>query len=334
MIVITLASVCLNCFASYVLVAKIRVWRPQARILFSMFIGNALAPSLAYPLTIYANFKEHWTLGSNACVYYAFVTSVGGIASIYHLVLLSAERFITLAYPYDQQRFLSDRNINIALVLTWTLSIVASHLPLVGWSSFALEGIGTSCALDLFPKTWSSKSFIIFLVCIGFVLPMIAIIYFNVSFLGVVFGLIKCPCHSESNVNQHDRICQTSQDRRLANQMSVLVTLMIVCFISTWLPYAIVAVIGIFGKLSRSNPLALSLPAFFAKSYTIYDPLIYFFLNKTFRQAVASMFCPGQAVSNSLGFYSQRLQRPNSGTITQQTLRNQQTAVLEVVDEE
>ena len=304
MIIITLGSVSFNGLASYVLLVKFHISSPQAKILLSMYLGDTLAPALSYPLVIYANFKQHWDLGGNACSYYSFITSVGGISSIFHLVLLSGERFVAIMHPYDFKKIMSTRNINIALVTSWLLPIVISSLPLFGWSSFVIEGIGTACAFDLFPVTWSDRSFNIYLVCIAFALPMTFILYFNISFLGVVFRLVRCPCKKRAPCGRyvgHNPFCQVGEDRRLAKQMCVLVSLLIFCFLCAWSPYAVVAILGILGKLPHDNLIAISIPSFLAKSYSIYDPLVYFFLDKRFRNAVASMLCKREAVMSRNG---------------------------------
>ena len=308
MIIVTLGSVSFNGLASYILLVKFHISNPQVKILFSLYVGDTLAPALSYPLVIYANFKQHWDLGGYTCSYYSFITSVGGISSIFHLVLLSGERFIAIVHPFDYKEIISTRNINIALLVSWLVPIAISSLPLFGWSSFVIEGIGTACAFDLFPVTWSDKSFNIFLICIAFALPMTFILYFNVSFLGVVFRLVRCPCDKRAPCGRnvrHNSLCQVGQDRRLAKQMSVLVSLLIFCFFCSWSPYAVIAILGILGRLPQDNLIAISIPSFLAKSYSLYDPIVYFFLDKRFRNAVVLMFCKRKDVigGNGLDVY-------------------------------
>ena len=324
MTLITLGSICLNSLASYVLVAKFHISKPQMKILLSMYIGDAIAPALSYPLVIYANFRHIWDLGVNACDYYSFITSTGGISSIYHLVLLSAERFLAIVYPYQYNHIMSTRKINVALVASWVFPVITSSLPLFGWSSYKIEGIGTACAVDLFPSTWSDRSFNIYLICIAFVFPIITILFFNFSFLGVVFKLVKCPCnkhHANRKNGQHSSLCQASKDRGLAKQMCVLVTLLIFCFFVSWCPYAVVTVIGISGKLPHDSPKAVSIPSFFAKAYSLYDPIVYFFLDKRFRKAVISLLWIQDTVNRENGKdLHAPLQRENTDNVEQNIL--------------
>ena len=59
-------------------------------------------------------------------------------------------------------------------------------------------------------------------------------------------------------------------------------------FLIAWTPYAIVSAIGQFGPLDEDgqvrwlSPLAISIPAFFAKSAIIFNPLVYGFSHPKF----------------------------------------------------
>ncbi|XP_065056614.1 rhodopsin-like [Rhopilema esculentum] len=291
--VITFCSVLFNSMACYILATKFQGWKPQMRILFSMFLGDAIAPAIAYPLVVYSNAVKEWSLGGKACSYYAFTTSVGGIGSIYHLVLLSAERYIGIVYPFAYQEITRTKNVTRGLIIAWSLATVSSVFPLFGWSSYKIEGVGTSCSFDLFAESWSDKSFGIYLITVAFAIPITMIFILNLGFLKVVFKLTECPCRKNSNQRevQHSAVCQLGKDRKIANQMCILVIALLFSFLSSWLPYAIVSALGIIGKLPRDNAIAISVPSYFAKSYTIYDPLLYFFLDKKFRNAVKRVCC-------------------------------------------
>ena len=300
--IVTIGSILFNGTAIYVIVGKFHISSQQMKILLSMFIGDALIPVFSHTLAIYTNFKGHWSLGSKACSYYAFVTSTGGLSNINHLVLLSGERYCAIVRPYNYGRIISPRNVNIALLVSWVLSAITSALPLFGWSSYGIEGIGTACSFDLSPTTWPDRSFNVFLICAYFALPLLLVVYFNASFLRVTFNLAKCPCKKKEDTNgealHHNQFCQLNMDRRRAKQMSLLVSLLILFFLISWLPYAVFAVLGVFDKLPPDNRVVISIPSFFAKIYSLCDPVIYFYLDKKFRRAVKSLFCRSNAVSS------------------------------------
>ena len=300
--IVTIGSILFNGTAIYVIGRKFRIRNHQMKILLSMFIGDALAPALSSPLAVHANFKRRWSLGSKACSYFAFVATTGGLSNINHLLLLSGERFFAMVHPYKYDRIVSPRKVNIALLVSWMLSATTSALPLFGWSSYSMEGIGTACCFDLSPTAWQGRSFNLFLIFGYFALSLLLVVYFNISFLRITFSLAKCPCKktrdSDRTSSHHTQFCQLNMDRKLAKQMSLLVSLLIFFFLVSWLPYAVVAVLGVFDKLPQDDRVTISIPSFFAKIYSLCDPVIYFFLDKRFRKAARSLICWSNAVGN------------------------------------
>jgi 7 transmembrane receptor (rhodopsin family) len=60
-------------------------------------------------------------------------------------------------------------------------------------------------------------------------------------------------------------------------------------FFLAWTPYAVVALIGVFGDQSRLTPMVNALPSLFAKSSAVFNPIVYAFMNNKFRQAILSL---------------------------------------------
>ena len=59
-----------------------------------------------------------------------------------------------------------------------------------------------------------------------------------------------------------------------------MVVLMVVCFLTGWLPYAGLAMVVVFRPDVHISPLVATLPVYLAKSSTLFNPLVYIFLNK------------------------------------------------------
>lgn len=64
-----------------------------------------------------------------------------------------------------------------------------------------------------------------------------------------------------------------------------MVVVMIIAYIVCWGPYTFFACFAVANPGYAFHPLTASLPAFFAKSATIYNPIIYVFMN---RQVICS----------------------------------------------
>lgn len=59
-----------------------------------------------------------------------------------------------------------------------------------------------------------------------------------------------------------------------------MVIIMVIFFLICWLPYASVAIYIFTHQGSNFGPIFMTIPAFFAKSSAIYNPVIYIMLNK------------------------------------------------------
>lgn len=57
-------------------------------------------------------------------------------------------------------------------------------------------------------------------------------------------------------------------------------------FFAAWSPYAVVSMWAAFGHIENIPPLAFAVPAMFAKSSTIYNPIIYLMLRPNFRRVM------------------------------------------------
>lgn len=76
-------------------------------------------------------------------------------------------------------------------------------------------------------------------------------------------------------------------------QLSVAVC---IGFLAAWSPYAVVSMWAAFGDFDNIPPLAFAIPALFAKSSPLYNPLVYLLLKPNFRRDLHSMLeacsCP------------------------------------------
>ncbi|CAM4586538.1 unnamed protein product [Lepidochelys kempii] len=61
-------------------------------------------------------------------------------------------------------------------------------------------------------------------------------------------------------------------------------------FFAAWSPYAIIAMWTAFGSMEGIPPLAFAVPAVFAKSSTLYNPVTYLLLKPNFRSTLAKDF--------------------------------------------
>ena len=275
-------SCLLNSVAAYVIGFKDKCSSAQAVLIFSLTASNALFTLATTPLTIHANCKHEWEAGSAACSYYAFMTFCGGLSSISHLLLLSVERYIAVVHPFQANTLLQHSHVYIGIVLSWLVTFTIASLPLFGWSRYQIEGIRTSCSVEIFPTSMNGISYNIFIFIIGYAVPISIITYMNTRFLQEVKRLINRGKRNGDGAGKQDYAMRKREDA-LMKQMCLQVVALVTSFNISWLPYAIVMFIGTIRGKPFENPQISSIPSYFAKSYTLYDPIIFFVVNKKYR---------------------------------------------------
>lgn len=77
--------------------------------------------------------------------------------------------------------------------------------------------------------------------------------------------------------NSHGRLVNARKPDR---QVTHMVVVMIVAFMVAWTPYALFSVIVTIHPTIYLDPILASVPAFFAKTAAVYNPIIYVFMNK------------------------------------------------------
>lgn len=98
-----------------------------------------------------------------------------GIVSLISLVILSYDRYSTLTV-YNKQG-INYRKPLLAVGGTWLYSLFWTVPPLLGWSSYGIEGAGTSCSVSWTARTAQSHAYIICLFTFCLVIPVLVMIY-------------------------------------------------------------------------------------------------------------------------------------------------------------
>lgn len=75
----------------------------------------------------------------------------------------------------------------------------------------------------------------------------------------------------------HGRLATARKPER---QVTRMVVAMIVAFMVAWTPYAAFSILVTAHPTIELDPRLASIPAFFAKTATVYNPIIYVFMNK------------------------------------------------------
>ncbi|KAM6986239.1 teleost multiple tissue opsin 2b [Aplochiton taeniatus] len=273
----------INNFIVLLLFCRFKTLRtPVNMLLLNISVSDMLVCLFGTTLSFASSLKGKWLLGRQGCSWYGFINSCFGIVSLISLVVLSYDRYSTLTV-YNK-RGPDYRKPLMAVGGSWLYSLLWTVPPLLGWSSYGLEGAGTSCSVSWRLQTAQSHAYIIclFIFCLG--LPIMVMVY--------CYGRLLWA------VKQVGKIRKSAARRREYHILFMVLTT-VVCYMLCWMPYGVVAMMATFGRPGIITPVASVVPSLLAKSSTVINPLIYILMNKQFYRCFLIMFrCKRQSMEN------------------------------------
>ncbi|XP_059184170.1 opsin-3-like [Centropristis striata] len=264
----------LNNLLVLVLFCRFKTLRtPVNMLLLNISVSDMLVCVCGTTLSFASSLRCRWLYGRSGCMWYGFVNSCFGIVSLVSLAVLSYERYSTLMV-YNKR--VSDyRKPLLAVGGSWLYSVVWTVPPLLGWSSYSLEGAGTSCSVTWTQRSSGSHSYVVclFVFCLG--VPVLAMMY--------CYGRLLYA------VKQVGRIRRTAARRREFHILFMVITT-VACYLLCWMPYGVVAMMATFGRPGVISPIAAIIPSILAKSSTVINPVIYILMNKQFYRCFLILF--------------------------------------------
>ncbi|XP_016378860.1 vertebrate ancient opsin-like [Sinocyclocheilus rhinocerous] len=272
-----------NNFVVLVLFCKFKTLRtPVYMLLLNISVSDMLVCMFGTTMSFASSVRGRWLLGRHGCMWYGFINSCFGIVSLISLVVLSYDRYSTLTVYHN--RGPDYRKPLLAVGGSWLYSLIWTVPPLLGWSSYGLEGAGTSCSVSWTERTAQSHAYIIclFIFCLG--LPVLVMVY--------CYGRLLYAVKQTSGLHVY---CTRKREYHLL----FMVITTVVCYLLCWMPYGVVAMMATFGRPGIISPVASVVPSLLAKSSTVINPLIYILMNKQFYRCFCIMFCCQSSMQNS-----------------------------------
>ncbi|KAK7891601.1 hypothetical protein WMY93_023564 [Mugilogobius chulae] len=165
------------------------------------------------------------------------------------------------------------------ILFSWIWSACWCAPPIFGWSRYWPHGLKTSCGPDVFsgsedPGVWSYM-----------VVLMVTCCFFPLAVIIICYIFVWWAIHSVAMQQKESESTQKAE-----KDVSRMVVVMILAFCLCWGPYTAFACFSAANPGYAFHPLAAALPAYFAKSATIYNPIIYVFMNRQFRSCIMQLF--------------------------------------------
>ncbi|MBN3323394.1 OPSB protein, partial [Atractosteus spatula] len=272
----------INFLTLYVTIEHKKLRTPLNYILLNLAVGDLFMVFGGFTTTMYTSMNGYFVFGTTGCNIEGFFATLGGMISLWSLVVLAVERYLVVCKPMSNFRFGESHSI-MGVVFTWVMACACAVPPLFGWSRYIPEGMQCSCGIDYYtlkPEV-NNESFVIYMFTVHLLLP------FSVVFF--CYGRLVCTVKAAAAQQQESETTQ-----RAEREVTRMVILMVISYIVCWTPYGSVAWYIFTHKGADFGPVFMTGPAFFAKSSALYNPLIYVCMNKQFRHCMITTLCCGK----------------------------------------
>ncbi|XP_036943182.1 opsin 8, group member a [Acanthopagrus latus] len=247
-------------------------------------IGMALS---MYPLSISSAFNHAWIGGDTTCLYYSLMGMIFSITSIMTLAVMGMVRYLVTGSPPKTGIRFKRRTIIMVICGIWLYAILWALFPLLGWGSYGPEPFGLACSIDWtgYGESLNHATFIMTLSILCTFLPCLAIVF---TYFGIAWKLHRAYQSIQSNDFQYGNI---------EKKITLMAVMISTGFLIAWTPYVSVSFWSMFHSQEQDHmtPFITLLPCLFAKSSTVYNPVIYFIFQRTTRQELQRlqrvMFC-------------------------------------------
>ncbi|KAF7690339.1 opsin-5-like isoform X1 [Silurus meridionalis] len=254
--------------------------KPPELLSVNLAVTDLGAAVSMYPLSIASSWNHYWIGGDTTCIYYGWMGFFFGVASIATLTVMAVVRFTVSMKLHSHMEKITKRTVQVMLALTWLYALLWAVFPLIGWGAYGPEPFGLSCTLAWAEMKEHSPSFVISMFAMNLAIPAVIIVF---CYFGITLRLYFY-------YNSKENISIMQNKVKLQRRLMLIAVLISAGFIGCWTPYGIVSLWSIYSN-SSITPHVSMLPCLFAKTSTVYNPLIYYIFSKSFKQEVKQLLC-------------------------------------------
>lgn len=271
----------INFLTLYVTVQHKKLRTALNYILLNLAVADLFMVVGGFTVTLYTALHGYFILGVVGCNIEGFFATLGGEIGLWSLVVLAMERYIVVCKPMNNFRFNTNHAV-AGVAFTWIMALTCAVPPLCGWSRYIPEGMQCSCGIDYYTLNpeFNNVSFVIYMFVLHFTIPLMIISF--------CYNRLLCTVRAAAAQQQESETTQ-----RAEREVTRMVIVMVISFLMCWVPYASVAWYIFANQGTEFGPIFMTIPAFFAKSAALYNPVIYILLNKQFRNCMITTVCCG-----------------------------------------
>lgn len=251
---------------------------------------------LVVPFSIGNLLDGAWPFGVLGCQVYAFIIFLLALVSIIQLAAVSVGKYLTITKSLSKESYFSKKQVVLVIVACWVYCLLFSVAPLLGWSSYGLEGINTTCSIKWESNNDHHKAYfgLVFLACYLLPVGLTTFCYHRIQ--TVTNRLVTETLQTRNLFVVARQACLGLANKQRRSSLYFLV--LVFAHLISWTPYAVVSFITLLGV--RISPVAMSVPSIFAKISFILNPILYAFFSRKFRSRITVLFRKRRRFSSSV----------------------------------
>lgn len=238
--------------------------------LVSLAISDLVITAISIPFEMEWHIRSEFIHGIFICELIYTTTFLTLTSSSLNLLVISAYRYLTIAYPFFMKRVTSSHAV-VAIVVVWIYSGITAFLPLMGWRSVPTNTSGKSCNFSF------EVNFALFVFTVNWLLPAVLVFVFY----GLIFRIARI--HA-IKIRKNQVLAEYERARsplfKGAKTLAKIAAVYLIC----WFPYVIEVIVKISGA-----PYALPYEVHYTFVFLCYasaaiNPFLYAGLCKDFRE--------------------------------------------------
>jgi len=251
---------------------------PANILVLSIAISDWLMGVVVNTMGGAVNASGNTSFSETSCTFYAFVSTFLGLGTTLHHAAFAVDRYLVISRPLEAQH--SSSRMLAVIGGLWAFALMWSVFPLMGWSAYGAEAGNIACSIRWQSTSSSDTAYVICLFVFFYFGPLAAILFcYTLVFLNMRYMTRNAQKIWGANAATTLRTIQASW------KMAKIALVMVIGFFIAWTPYTIVSFYAAFGFAEDIPTLLAAFPAVLAKTASFYNPIIYFFFYKSFRES-------------------------------------------------
>ncbi|KAJ0067541.1 hypothetical protein NL108_008026 [Boleophthalmus pectinirostris] len=228
------------------------------------------------PLSIANMVMDNWIFGLFMCKVTSFIMFVNMFGSIFLLVIISADRCVSVMFPVWAQNHRSVKKASVVVGVAWVLAISLS-VPSAIYRQVDTH-LGRTICFNTYPPHGHQ---------------IVAITRFFAGFVGPLVIIIACYSVIIFRL-RHNKMTKSPKPFKV-------MTALVVAFFSCWLPYHVFVLLELNHHNLNHNVLVtgLKVGTAVAAANSFFNPVLYVFMGNDFRQTFRSSLL--RKMENAMG---------------------------------